>query len=117
MKTPNRIAVLALPVLMLGQGIAIATAKDSAAVAACTGAIADYFEGRQGIAPTVQIDTSATGQDRRLDKINVFELDAFDPATRNVVGRFSCTVNQRAIVRRLVALPLTAPDAMQRRRG
>ena len=117
MKTPNRVTVLALPALILGQGIAGAASKDSAAVAACTGAIADYFEGRQGIAPMVQIDSSAMGQDHRLDKINVFELDALDPATRNVVGRFTCTVNERAIVRRLVTLPLTAPDAMQRRQG
>lgn len=117
MKTLDRVAVLAIPVLLLSQGIAGAAATDSAAVAACTDAIADYFEDRQGTEPRLQIEPSGMEKNRRLDHLNVFELDAFDPATRNVVGRFTCTVNARAKVKALRTLPLTAPDAVRRARG
>jgi len=117
MRNLDRVAILVLPVLFFSQGKASAAETSHAAVAACTDAIADYFEDRQGAKPAVQIDTSAMDRDRRLDVLNIFELDAFDPATRNVVGRFTCSVDRRAKVRRLITLPLTAPDAVQRRRG
>ena len=117
MKTPDRVAVLALPALLLSQGIANASAKDSEALAACTDAIANFFEVQQGAEPATQIDAGAFGKDRRLGKLTVFELDAFDANTQNVVGRFSCTVNRYAKVRQLRTLPLTAPNAAERGRS
>lgn len=113
----DRVAVLALPVLFLSQGIASAAATDNVAVAACADAIADYFEDRQGAELAIQIDSRAVGRNRRLDNLNIFEMDAFDPATRSIVGRFTCTVNARAKVKDLRTLPLTAPNAVRRARG
>lgn len=117
MKTQDRVVFFALPTLLLGQGIANASANDSEALAACSEAIADHFEVQQGAKPVTQIDASDLGGDHRLGDFTVFEMDAVDATTKNVVGRFSCVVNRYAKVRQLRTLPLTSTDAAQRGRS
>ena len=114
MKTINRATAIALPALLLSQGVASAAATSSDAVEACTSAIAAYIEGKQGLVPTTQIDESRFNGRRRLSRLTVFEMDAYDSSKENVVGRFTCTVNNHAEVKKLVTLPLSAPDAVFR---
>ena len=117
MKMDNRAAVIGLSALILGAGVANAAKTDGAAVDACSDAIATYIEERQGVAPELKVDQSGIDQGRRLARYTVFELDAYDASTRNVVGRFTCMVNGRAEVKKLVTLPLDTADAARRSRG
>ena len=117
MRTINSNLALGVLVLLLTQGAAEAAGTDARAVAACAGAIAERIESRQGAGVDVKIDTSGIDESRRLINRTVFELDVRDPASSRVVGRFSCIVSGNAKVRRLVTLPLTAPDAIERARG
>ena len=108
---------LALPALLLSHGIAGAAATSSDAVEACADAIAAFIEGKQGLEPRTEIDESRINGRRRLSSLTVFEMDAYDSSKENVVGRFTCTVNNHAEVRKLVTLPLSAPDAAHRGRS
>ena len=117
MKTIHRVTALALPALLLSHGIASAAATSSDAVEACAGAIAAYIEGKQGLVPTTQVDNSRIDARRRLSRLTVFEMDAYDSSKEDVVGRFTCTVNNHAEVKKLVTLPLSAPDAAHRGRS
>ena len=117
MKMIHPITAIALPALLIGHGIANAAATNGAAVEACAGAIAVYIEDRQGVEPGLQVDQSGVASRGRLSRLTAFEMDAYDASSENVVGRFTCFVNRRAQVRKLVPLPLTAPDAEERGRG
>ena len=116
MKASKTLTALALPALILGNGLASAK-TNSQAIEACAGAIARHIETTQGQVPRTRIAQEAAGMNLRLNAAAVFELDAFDPGSNEVVGRFSCLVNERAKVRRLVTLPLDAPDAEDRGRS
>ena len=117
MKTINRVALLGLPALLLSHGMVSAAATSAKAVEACAAAIETYFEEKQTTSLKLELDQSAIDQDRRLERLTVFELDAFNAVDRSVVGRFTCTVNNRARVTNLVPLPLGRPDAESRGRS
>ena len=117
MKIMTSVTALAVPALLLSQGFANAAATNSKAIDACAGAIAEYFEGQHGKEPDTQVDTSRVRLSDRLSGLTTFEMDAFDSSTQSVVGRFTCMVSGSAKVRKLVTLPLSAPDANERGRG
>jgi hypothetical protein len=117
MKTITRVALIGLPALLLSQGPANAAATNARAVEACAAKIETYFEDKQTADLNLKIEQSALDRNRRLARLTVFELDAFNASDQSVVGRFSCTVNNRAKVIDLVALPLAQPDAEIRGRG
>lgn len=100
MKIKSRSKVLAVPILMLGAYSANA-ATDMDAVQACSDAIATFVEEKQGAPLKVSVDLSTSGLGRRLSEPTVFHLDATDPTTGDVVGRYDCHVNRRGIVRSL----------------
>lgn len=59
------------------------------------------------------IDQSSGGA-KRLRAVEMFHLDARDPASDEVVARADCVVDGRARVKRLKTLPLDAADASER---
>ena len=117
MKTTNRVALLGLPALLLSHGMVSAAATNAKAVEACAAAIETYFESKQTSSLNLKLDQGSIDQARRLGRVTVFEMDAFNTADRSVVGRFTCTVNNRARVTNLVPLPLAEPDAEIRSRS
>jgi hypothetical protein len=50
----------------------------------------------------------------RMKRTETFHLDARDPGTDEIVGRYDCVVNNKAEVIKLVMLPLSADDAKTR---
>ena len=113
MNSMRRVAVLGLPVLLFNSAIANA-ATDGDAVEACADAITTFIEQRQGVEPDLQLDQTRIERGQRLNSPAIFELDAIDASTNDIVGKFTCLVNKRAKVRKLVTLPLDAPDAFGR---
>lgn len=113
MKIRKLSKAVALSVLMLG-AVAANAATDRDAVQACSEAIATNVEKRQGSTVKLTIDLSAVSTKRRLINDTLFHLDAINPATDHVIGRFDCRVDRRAIVRSLKRLPPDAPDAKVR---
>ena len=116
MKSTQRLAALCLPALLLGFSVADA-ATSGKAIEACTGAIANYYEDRQGKQPQTKIELGAHEKRTWLSSSAVYEMDVYDSSTQAVVGRFTCLVNSNAKVRKLTTLPLDAPEAQVRGRG
>lgn len=110
-KTCSKVA--ALPVLMLS-AITAHAATNGDALQACSEAIATSIEKQQGAELKLRVDASSIDPGRRLHNDTLFHLDAVDPATDNVVGRFDCRVNRRAHVRSLYELSPDAPSAIVR---
>jgi hypothetical protein len=81
---------------------------------ACAQALAvDLGKGR-GHAPEVRLDERSDRSTRPLETRNTVYLDASDPESGAVVGRYDCVLNARAEVLELIALPLDAADANTR---
>ena len=117
MKYVNPVTALGLLAMLLNPDSVNAAGTNNDAIEACAGAIAAYIEDRQGTEPGLRVDTSQITGRNRLDRFTKFEMDAFDASSRSVVGRFTCVVDGRGKVKRLVTLPLGAPDASERAAG
>ena len=116
MKTMKHATLIAVPALLLSSVTAMA-ATDLDAIKACSLEIATAIENEQGAALKLNIDKSGFNERRRLKGITVFHIDAKDPSTNNVVGKFDCRVNRRAEVRSLRELSPGAPIAERRSRS
>ena len=117
MKYVNPVTALGLLAMLLNPGSLNAAGTNNDAIEACAGAIAAYIEDSQGAQPSLRVDTSLITERDRLDPITKFEMDAIDASSRSIVGRFTCVVDGRGKVKRLVTLPLGAPDASERATG
>lgn len=104
-------------VLVMGCAIAMTSAAFNAqaltakaGLDACTRAMVDTLSMSVGSQVGYHMDTrnKATG---RLNARDIFHLDARNPKTDDVIGRFDCIVSRRAEVLELITLPLSADDA------
>lgn len=80
------------------------------AINACAAAMTEALSDNP---PAFRIDADSDTHGR-LNGIEVFHMDARDPATDEVVARADCVVDSRARVRRLKTLPIDAADAEER---
>ncbi len=116
MKIRNHGKKLALPILVFGS-MAANAATERDAIRACSEAIATSVEQRQGATVKLTVDLSSVSVKRRLAEDTMFHLDAVNPVNDNVIGRYDCRVDRRAIVRSLQELPPDAPEAKIRASG
>jgi hypothetical protein len=118
MKIYKQPVLHSLAVLLMSSGVANAAADSEQAVQACAAEIETFLEAQRQVDDlNLNLDQSGIDNLVPLNRVNVFELDAFDPDSGNVIGRFTCTVNRRAKVTMLAPLPLSERDAKFRGRG
>ena len=114
MKVTKWAALVALPVLLFNTAIANA-GTDRDAVQACSQAIAKTIEERQGVGVGLRVDESGIRPSRELvSRITMFDIDALDASTEEVIGRFRCHVNRSAEVTRLRTITLDVRAAGRR---
>lgn len=113
MKITSRAVAIALPALLLSSALANAT-TDREAVQACSEAIVTTIEKKQQAEVRLRIDESGIDPGEKLDRRTVFAIDALEPSTGKLIGKFSCLVDRSAQVRQLRTLRLHVPGA---RRG
>ena len=116
MKVAKLVIALGLPVIALNAPLAEARTERNA-VRACSNAIVETFQKQQDVELGLNVDESGIKPLNRLNRFTTFELDAIDSNTRNIIGKFTCTVDRSAQVKRLVTLPMSAKKATQRSRG
>lgn len=87
-------------------GTLASAATDRDAVAACSEAIAEMFERKQGADVRARIGEHVIDLGRRLTAVTLFHVEAVNPATDAVIGKFDCVVNRQAKVRSLRTMPL-----------
>jgi len=110
MKITNCAAVLVAPALLFSAAV-VNAATDRDAVQACSAAIATTIEREQGPGVKIRVDESGINPGERLVRQTTFEMDALDPSTETVVGKFSCRVDRDAHVMKLRTLTLALPLA------
>ena len=88
-----------------------------AGLEACTNAMVEQLAEDQGGPMVYNLDPESDGSARRMDRREIFHLDAKDPDSQEVVARYDCFINGNAQVQKLVRVPLDAPDAQFRATG
>ena len=76
----------------------------------CTKAMVNELSTELGAPLDYRMDSKYKAN-ARMRRTETFHLDARDPGTDEVVGRYDCVVNNKAEVIKLVMLPLSAEDA------
>lgn len=81
---------------------------------ACVTALAREISETQGAGVNVRISEETRVRARKLDRRNVYFLDAHDAQGSDLVVKADCIVDDRAEVKSLVRLPADAPEAAER---
>ena len=102
----------ALAVALAPVTVPAATGQDG--LEACVEALVAEVANAKGITLNARLDPETQGSKKRLERREIFHLDARDRASREIVARADCIVNARAEVRSLTRVPLDAPDAWER---
>jgi len=85
-----------------------------AGLEACAQAMVDDLGASQGAPMVLNLDPSSKSGRGKMDRQEVFHLDALNPDGNAVVARMDCFVNNRAEVTRLIKVPLDGDDARVR---
>ncbi|MFC1778084.1 hypothetical protein ACFL3I_12220 [Pseudomonadota bacterium] len=81
---------------------------------ACAAAMVSELGSAQGVTMKYSMSPDTETSDVRLKRREVFHMDIRDPATREIIARADCTVDEKAKVRKLESVPLDAEDAVVR---
>jgi hypothetical protein len=91
--------------------------SEEAGLDACADAMVSELSENQGAPMVYNLDPSSGGSAKRLNRFEIYHLDARDPKSEEVVARYDCHINNKAQVQKLIPVPLDAPDARFRATG
>jgi hypothetical protein len=104
--------VCAAAASLLSMSVEAASGQDG--LEACVGALATELSSARGSAVQARISEDSKVSARRLGEVTIYHLDARDSGGSDVVARMECVVDSHGRVKRLVKLPIDAPDAAAR---
>lgn len=86
-------------------------AGNQEALDACAAALVEQLSAEQGAPMVYNLDPDSKAGKGDLKRRQVIHLDARDPESREVVARVDCVLDSRANVKKLIEVPIDAPDA------
>ena len=101
------VAILAIPATSLA-------ATDQDAIEACARAMTDEVDTLADPNLKITVSSDPDNAPRRLRGTTLFHLDAMDAASRQVVARVDCMVNQFGTVRTIRTIALDSMEARKR---
>ena len=110
-------------VTKIGLAVALATspvvtnagvASSKEALDACAMAIVENLAAEQGSPMAYNLDPASMGNKADLKRREVIHLDVRNPDSDEIVARADCVIDNRANVKKLINVPLDAPDARMR---
>ena len=84
------------------------------ALDACAAAMVSQLAADQGAPMVYNLDPESPGLTKSRSRLDIIHLDAKDPESHEVVARADCVVDRKAHVKKLIRVPLDAPDAAMR---